>query len=272
MKFTLKALAASVVLATALPANAALDTAASGNSSLILTLLDRVANVSASFDLGKNYFDFNLDTNAGAKGALTADGSTQSWNLTTGDYGTAWSTYFSSGATAANTFWAITAADNLGAATNGQRGVLGTYVGNGSQLSSSGLVTQAGNFDTYIGNIGFTPINVFANHDTVANGANVSNGGAALGSTFYPANNTASNRGPITMSALGSTVGLVQQTRVASVIGTVNQFVAPQTTFNLAANGTLAYNAAPVPEAETSAMLMLGLGLMGFVARRKTKA
>jgi hypothetical protein len=39
--------------------------------------------------------------------------------------------------------------------------------------------------------------------------------------------------------------------------------------FNLSSAGGLSYVAA-VPEADTSAMLLAGLGLMGFIARRRT--
>ena len=40
--------------------------------------------------------------------------------------------------------------------------------------------------------------------------------------------------------------------------------------FNLGTNGSLVYSTvAAVPEADTWAMMMLGLGFMGFVARRK---
>jgi hypothetical protein len=42
--------------------------------------------------------------------------------------------------------------------------------------------------------------------------------------------------------------------------------------WNLNAAGSLTYNAvAAVPEADTSAMMLAGLGLMGFVARRRSK-
>ncbi|HAJ72016.1 MAG TPA: hypothetical protein DCO68_08035, partial [Methylophilaceae bacterium] len=72
MKFQLKALAAALVLAAAVPAHATVATAASGNSSLILTVLDTVAGVSATFDLGKSYSDFNQVATAGVAVATPA--------------------------------------------------------------------------------------------------------------------------------------------------------------------------------------------------------
>lgn len=45
-------------------------------------------------------------------------------------------------------------------------------------------------------------------------------------------------------------------------------------TWNLSSSGLLTYTAtaAAVPEADTSAMMLAGLGLMGFIARRRTRA
>ena len=60
MKFQLKALAAAMVLAAAVPAQAALDLGTTGNSSMSIAVFDRVANVSALFDLGKSYSDFSV--------------------------------------------------------------------------------------------------------------------------------------------------------------------------------------------------------------------
>jgi hypothetical protein len=60
----------------------------------------------------------------------------------------------------------------------------------------------------------------------------------------------------------------------ASVIAASNQTTLNSlafNTFNLGTNGTLTYVGA-VPEADTWAMMMLGLGFMGFVARRKQQA
>jgi hypothetical protein len=39
--------------------------------------------------------------------------------------------------------------------------------------------------------------------------------------------------------------------------------------FNLSSAGVLTYTVASVPEPETYAMLLAGLGMMGFVARRR---
>ena len=83
-------------------------------------------------------------------------------------------------------------------------------------------------------------------------------------------------------AALGSDLGfysISRPTGTTSVTQTVKtqflQGAAGSTgdVWNLSATGQLTYTAtAAVPEADSWAMAMLGLGLMGFVARRRTRA
>ncbi len=270
MKFQLKALAAAAILAAALPAQAAIDTSASGNGSLILTVFDRVANISAAFDLGKNYLDFNQVASAGAVSTATASGTSFSWDLASNaDYAPAWSQFLAS-ATLPNIQYAISGADNLGAGA-GARGLITTYSAVGGNLTT-GQVTTIGNaFDAYtFENIG--PAALFQNHTTVANGSSVANAGTSFGGTYYLAGKNY-NVGATSVGALGADLGVLQYVSGASSFAT-----APVTLFgngakfNLASNGALLYSTnsvAPIPEADTWAMMLLGLGFMGFVARRK---
>lgn len=277
MKFQLKALAVAAVLAAALPAQAAIDTALSGNSSLLLTVLDRASNVSATFDLGKNYSDFNVIGLASfPNSGVTAEGTNFSWDLTTGDYGTAWNQFLSL-ANPANITYAITAADGDTINGVGAKGLISTYVSAGNSLNTNGLVTVTGNFDAYAAANGTSNggATLFQNHQTVANGSSVANSGAALGSAFYSLGNKAGSvNGPVSMGAIGSDLGVFQ------IISGGTSFAATSINvfgngakFNLGANGALSYlTNAPVvavPEADTWAMMLLGLGFMGFVARRK---
>ena len=84
----------------------------------------------------------------------------------------------------------------------------------------------------------------------------------------------------MTTASLGSDLGFYAVTRPATtgnvVKQIVKQFVQGTTTtpdvWNLSASGLLTYtgaSVAAVPEADTSAMMLAGLGLMGFVARRR---
>ncbi|HYN53156.1 MAG TPA: PEP-CTERM sorting domain-containing protein [Methylotenera sp.] len=267
MKFQLKALAAALVLAAvAVPAQAAIDATASGNGSLILTVLDKVANVSAAFDLGKNYLDFNQVAAAGAVSSVTASGTSFSWDLGGNvDYSSAWNSFLSA-ANLANVTYAITAGDNLGSGA-GSRGYITTYVGAGASTTTSQLLTALGNFDTYTNNLAVV---AGSNTNTVANGAAVQ-----TPATIYYGSNKNNGTGVIAAGAIGTSLGVVQTAAAASNLTAVSNTVFGNgAKFTLASNGALSYttNAVvtpPVPEADTWAMMLLGLGFMGFVARRR---
>ena len=273
MKFQLKALVAALALVAAVPASAAIDNAVTGNSSFVLTVWDTAANISASFDLGKNYSDFSIAPTASfANSGVNNAGTAFSWNLTSGDYAAAWSN-FTSLADEANASWVVTAADNLGAAA-GSMGFITTYTGAPlANLGSTALVTATGNFNSFLNALPFT--NGIQNHSAVLNGANT----ASSGSAAYPLPLYNADRinliGPVTVGKVGTSLGLIQTvTRTSSTVS--NNIYSNEngiSTFTLTSNGQLAYAAAaavaPVPEPETYAMLLAGLGFMGFVARRK---
>ncbi|WP_020167599.1 MULTISPECIES: PEP-CTERM sorting domain-containing protein [Methylotenera] len=268
MKVQFKALAAVVVLAAALPAHAAIDTAASGNGSLVLSVFDRVANISANFDLGKNYSDFTIAGNSFANSGAAAAGTNFSWDLSTGDYATAWNQFFST-ATLANTVFAIGAGDNLGAGA-GNRGFITTYSVVGNNITSTQAQGLAGFFDVYTGESASSAA-LFQNHTVVANGSSVANAGAAFAGQFYGGgkNNAV---GATAVGAIGTDLGVLQYLSAASSFATSPVTIFGNgAKFNLASNGALVYSTiAAVPEADTWAMMLLGLGFMGFIARRKS--
>ena len=269
MKFQLKALAVALALVAAVPAQAATTTAASGNSSLVLSVYDRVANISALFDLGKSYSDFNVAGTSFANSGVTNPGTSFSWNLTTGDYATAWTQYLGT-ATLANSVFAVSAADNTGSGAGG-RGFIGTF-----KSAASGIVTQqvslmGGNLDTYVGANGVGSAVLFENHSIVADGSSVANAGQPYAPNYFGADKNF-NVGPITAGAVGSDLGVFQYTSAAtSFAPAVLTLFGNDAKFNLASNGSLVYSTtvAAVPEADTWAMMLVGLGFMGFVARRK---
>lgn len=148
MNFKMKALvaAAVAVMSVSGAANAAIDNAAAGNSSVILTVFDRANNVSAVFDLGFHYETFAF---GGSQSA-----SSSSWNLASGDYADAWNSFLSV-ASLDNITWGVVAGDNTGSA---------------AQLASKGFITT---FNTTLNNnapdgTGF----VFAQHSSPLAGLN----------------------------------------------------------------------------------------------------
>ena len=271
MKFQLKALVAALALVAAVPASAGINNAATGNSSLVLTVWDSVANISASFDLGKNYSDFSIAPTASfANSGVTTAGTAFSWDVTSGDYAAAWSN-FTSIADEANAFWAVTAADNLGAPA-GAQGFVTTYTGAPlANLASTPLVTAVGNYNTFLNNLAFS--NGIQNHSTVLNGANTAVPGSAAYYLPIYSENRVNNIGPVTAGKIDTSLGVIHTVTRTSTTVSNNIFSNEYglSTFTLTSNGQLAYAAAiaPIPEPETYAMLLAGLGFMGFVARRK---
>lgn len=269
MKFQLKALAAALVLAAALPAHAITDTALSGNGSLVLAVYDTGRNISALFDLGKNYSDFTIAGTTPNSG-VTAEGTSFSWNLSAGDYATAWSLFGST----TNAVYAVGAQDNAGSGAGG-RGLISTYSTStiATNPTTGQLQTIAQAWDSYVGG-NAVPSNVtYQNHTDVANGASVSSAGSSYAPSYYFRDKN-QNQGPTAAGAVGSDLNVFQYTAAAT------SFVAPTFTafgngakFNLSSTGALTYSTNPiitnVPEADTWAMMLLGLSVMGAVARRK---
>lgn len=276
MKFQLKAIAAALVLAAiAVPAQASINETITGNGSLVLTVLDRINHISAAFDLGKTYSDFNVSSTDFVDSGITAAGTSLSWDLANNsNYSTAWSQFFST-AVLSNVQYAITAGDNLGTGT-GHTGYITSYKANGTSLTTNGMITAVGNFDTYTKNQLAGPANgiPYENHSTVDHGSSVATSGAGYGAAFYSTSGKGNGTGPFVMGAIGTDLGIAQVVSGSSAFSFTSQTIFGNgANFNLASNGALVYSTTPivasVPEADTWAMMLLGLGFMGFVARRK---
>lgn len=270
MKFQLKAIAAAVILVASIPAQAAIATGASGNSSFVLTVFDQTASVQASFDLGINYLNFNQVAAAGAVSNVTDLGTTLTWNLASNpDYASAW-TPFIAVATSPNIRWGVSAVDNAGAPGAGARGYISTRTAPAVSMTNQQLLNALGPVDTFINNENF-----FGH--TAANGS-LFTASAATGFTLYGNGNNrlgGSAAGPLNLVSGLNSSALVEQRTTGSTSGVaqnVGTLFTNGASFTLGSNGVLTYAtnpAAPIPEADTWAMMLLGLGFMGFVARRK---
>lgn len=264
MKFQLKALAAAVVLsASSLTAQAAMDLASSGNGSFVLSVWNADLG-SATFDLGYNYDSF---------AGLVSQGS---FDLSAGSYANAWS--FISAASSVPTSWAIYAGDNTGSLrTVGTRGffITANEITNMDQLPTSGdLSTILAPMDTYIGaanNI------ATGNHSTEADGANTSVLTADSGAGKWYGSGKTAAAGPF------STAKLDESLQMLHILSQGPSPAAPSATFmadgsgnnykfTLSSAGLLSVSSnvmTPVPEADSYAMLLAGLGVLGLVARRR---
>ena len=267
MKFTMqKTLLAAAIATLAMTgtANAAMNNSATGDSSLILSVLDFSAGVSATFDLGFSDSTFNQTMN-------------NSWNIASGDYATAWTSYAAAvGGNFAGTQWSVLSLDATGIAT-GDTSIFTTVAGAWSSVSNSTLTTMQLNFDKYI-----NANNALGTHTSATDGGSFATSSSGLSYAgdggAYGSTGKIANFGGDTNTAIGtdmnvfnivrsSSAGLTNATATKLDVAGFNPY------FSMSNSGALVYTASaavsPVPEADNYAMLLAGLGLMGFIARRR---
>jgi hypothetical protein len=256
-----------------------------GNSSVIFMAMDVNNSIALTIDLGLRMSDFTNSTSltSGLTGPLTWDFSTNTApSAVTGT--SSWSAAyeeFKAAQSGGDYVWGIVAGDQVNGAVSGTntiagRGLLAT--GNATQAEMLAASTSAPTGNA-IGNMlnFFAASNNLGTHLSVDNGANTAT--PASGSAWT--NDLMKNNfnGSLTWSYFllngESSTFQWQQQLVANPV--VNQFgnpgsvdtlsAAPITfTFDIATNQLIL---APVPEPGTYAMLLAGLGAVGFMARRR---
>jgi hypothetical protein len=262
MNFKFKALVAAAVVATTM-SGAANAITVGANGEMFLVAFDSVSNNSYIKALGVSALAFDGSSNYSA--ALTGDTNWTSFS-SAATFNAANVSYsvlgYSVGATSFSSVMRTTASVTpVVGGTNGAWDALNNDVDNGSlklwmSNASLGNATVTGTSSRFIaasvgdataaqmGNVWETQMPTIVN-TSAALGANDS---------FYTITREQS-------SGRGSSA---KQVIVSSLLGN----------WNLSAAGNLTYlsaSTAPVPEADSAAMLLAGLGLMGFVARRRSK-
>ena len=304
MNFKLKALVAAAVMAASAPALAVMADATSGNGELLLNV--RYYNggstvggndISAVFDLGVTMNDFLANQNAA--------GFSMNWDLTAANYGSAFSDVLafvsSQAGLASNIEFSVIALDSTNGTdfVGGHRYLTTTAVNSFPALANSKLATFE-NMNGYV-----TANNARGTHAAEANGA--SSAVQADGSNANPVyfgsvgGQAGDNWRGATTADTTAKVGVAQNfwfltTAAADPLdptfidgataaiktsfgvdldgnGTISATGALGNEFgkwNVSANGAVSFaNPAPVPEASTYGMMLAGLGLVGFMARRR---
>jgi MYXO-CTERM domain-containing protein len=300
MKLKLNMVVAALALASAGAANAALTLAAApGNSSMVFVAYNTAAStpVSLTIDLGFLMADFLASGSLGvpasavfAPGSRSAPGTTIQWNFvnntrTVNGVASAgnfqWSGTFSSFLSSGPSYqWGVLGADNLSGAASAINPVLNR------NLLSTGTPTLAQITGyTASGNVS-TGANNTNNFLTAANGtgthtAGVTGASTAIAGDGFLGQTMVGNFGGGTpwsyLSAVGATSNLnwVNQAtnplvyQVGLPYG-VDALSATPATFTF--NGSTLTYVVPVPEADGIAMALAGLGMLGFIARRRRGA
>jgi len=253
LKFAMAAAIASMGIAGQAHALTSSTTSTSG-SLFLYVFEDRVGNEPEANLLATNSAVFDLGLASGFN--TTAN---NSWDFSSNS---AWTTYVSTIANTANIHW----------------GVFGTSAGIGASAGSTLLMTKS--VDNSINNNALGAMAVKANTLSTVYGASCTTcgfdvqttGDAASGSWDDSAGTALTS---VLTAGLGQSMDFykhVSTNTKASITSTETAFAfgGDADYFTLGSNGVLTYTAAaPVPEAETYAMMLAGLGLVGFMVRRR---
>ncbi|MBS3935535.1 MAG: PEP-CTERM sorting domain-containing protein [Sulfuritalea sp.] len=282
MKLKLKLMAAAVALAaSAGAANANIVTGASGNSELVLFAFDVPTNATSMWDLGV-FMDHFLTTTP----AVNNPGAQIQWNLNTGaisanafaagyagatgataaDYGggTALSQIAAYGA--ANVRWGVIALDSL----NPMRFLTTSWFD-----YETVATTDPTNITAFsLSNNFLAAHNLLGNHSGVAHGASHATTGNGRQDQGFGAEDWLGKMAVTATGAVGEQLSFYSLATTPAGGADYRQHGAGpgfhgQWGFDMA-GGTLTY-AVPIPEPSEYALMLAGLGMLGFMVRRRMR-
>ncbi len=292
LKLNTVAMAIAITLATG-TASAAIDPIGAGslgNGSVLFVALDANSNTALTVDLGLNIADFI----SGASRTLA--GTSITWNFGTNTVndaaitGNSWDAAF-------NTFkntqaggdlrWGVVSGDSVnGASVTASnslvgRGILATGNPTVTEMTNANTSSPTGNALGVLNNY-YAAVSNFGNLISANNGAAATDSSSGAGGAGYVGTNMRDNFGGfLTWSYLvgqnETSAFQYQQQVVANPV--VFQIGDPFGTDAFSANagtfafnvdsGQLSFNVSAIPEAETYAMLLAGLAVIGSIVRRR---
>jgi hypothetical protein len=286
MKFQVKALVVALAMAATLPAQAQLnkgDSSSAGIGELFLNVYDVVSQESFVYDLTPQagFGSFELDnflptgvpsTNAGynAPGAADAKGIDLTWSLANDS---AFAAFSAANNNSANWKWNVVALDSIqtgrGVVQDGQRYLTTLEAGSPTLVEPNAVFNGLKTVNTtvdYVNGLapGVDDPSAYLSNSTISTGYLGFTG--SFGDTWLTALQASSTNTVGTSAEFFYITGNPNgNDALVTQYGNDAKF-----TFNYV-NGaaSLNYMTAAVPEPETYAMLLAGLGLMGFSARRR---
>jgi len=276
MKLKMKLMAAAVALAASAGANAAMDNFMSGNSSLAFIALDYTGSpISVMMDL-----DFNVDSFLPT--AMSAAGTIIQWNFNTnsltvngvasGSTQTNWSnamSSFSATAQSTETKWGVIGGDSLSDGTFGDIRYLSTAKPGTTLATMQGQTKSNLSGFSLIGDL-YNANNLLQTTENGENGSTATSGQAWVGDggTFGNAGKWQNKSSWVTWANVGETADFYMVDSNNGINSTRALITPYAGAFSYDA-GVLTYAVAAVPEPSEYALMLAGLGMIGFMARRR---
>jgi len=256
MKFSLKTIAAAAVMAVAAAgAQADITTGTAGNGELFFNIWDANGSYTRGLNVQINSFESGLAAAGNLDLSWTADSLLTSW-LSTADVSTL--------------KWNIVAND-----TQGNNRLLTTYTAPEKAVTKTNDVIRSAGAatTTFINNVNTVMANT-AGASVTVNAASAAYAGKSTFNENIGGSFDFSNAGSLTNNSFASGLGFM---RIDALVGggaksVYNEYLEGTTAVNvwLDASRTLHIGAvAAVPEPESYAMLLAGLGMIGLMARRR---
>lgn len=251
MKLKSKLIAAAIALVAASGANAAIDNGAGGNGELFFNIWDATGSYTRSLETSIDSFQSALGAAGNLNLSWTADAT--------------FASFLAGVASPATLKWNIVATDTAGA-----RRLLTTYtLPEVSPTKTNDVIrTAAGNAQTFVNSVN----GVLGTADSVSVNA-ASAAWAGIG-TFKDTVNgklNFSNAGTLDNNGYASGLGFMRIDAAATGVANsvYNEYLEGTTAVNayLDANNTL--HIAAIPEPSEYALMLAGLGMIGFMARRR---